>query len=144
MSGPERQFPRWQVKVPLYITADGTLFQKRIRLESEDVSGGGLAFETSQRLPLDAESRVVLGQLGGIASPAVIQARVVHLVRIRGSRRFRVGLEFTEFVNTSREEVLAEFERWKNGQGNADPDQATVMDAGAKTVADEPSGSGRQ
>ena len=76
---PERQFERWQVKVPIYITADGTLFRKRVRLESKDISGGGLAFETGRRLSLDADSHVVLGQLGGIASPAVIRARVAHL-----------------------------------------------------------------
>ena len=34
MAAPERLFQRWQIKVPIYITADGTLFQKRV-LSSE-------------------------------------------------------------------------------------------------------------
>jgi len=143
MPGPERQFPRWQIKVPLYITANGTLFQKKIRLESEDVSGGGLAFETSRRLPLDSESQVVLGQLGQIQTPAVIRARVAHLVRLRPSGRYRVGLEFTEFINTSREEVLAEFERWRNGGGPGIAEQATVVETGEKTEIVQPPRSGR-
>ena len=138
MAVPDRQFERWQIKVPIYITADGTLFQKRVRLESQDISGGGLAFETSRRLSLHAESQVVLGQLGAIAKPAVIRARVAHLVRIPDSRRFRVGLEFTEFINTSREQILAEIERWKREEGGAPaPSQATVADDDQATVLDK-------
>ena len=109
----ERVYPRHRVTVPLYITMGGEYFQKTIPLESKDVSGGGISFETTKQVPLEAESSVIVAGLGDLGKAAFIQGRVVHRSRNPSSDGYTVGLQFTGFVNTTREELLARIEAWK-------------------------------
>ena len=111
---PERRFERYTIKVPLFIHAmDGSTVRKVIHIESRDVSAGGVSFETSQKVPLEAQSRVVLSQLGDLKGDALIRARVAHREKDPKTGRYMVGLEFTEFVNITREELVAHLESWK-------------------------------
>jgi c-di-GMP-binding flagellar brake protein YcgR len=107
-----RKFPRVPVRVPVFISVDGTVFRKTIKLQSTDVSGGGVAFETSRHVPLDAESRVVVAQLGDLREPALIRGRVVRITKIEGGR-YRVAIEFTTFENTTRDELIGRIDTWK-------------------------------
>jgi c-di-GMP-binding flagellar brake protein YcgR len=110
----DRRYPRVDVKVPVYVSLDGGGFlQKTLKLESRDVSGGGLSFETRRKVPLEAESRVVVGKLGDLPPAALIRGRVAHRERDPATRRYTVGVEFTEFVNVTREELLAHIETWR-------------------------------
>jgi c-di-GMP-binding flagellar brake protein YcgR len=107
-----RRFARFQIKVPVYIAIDGGTFRKTIHLESRDVSGGGLAFETSRKIPLNAKSKVVVSKLGEVGEPAMIHGRVAHRSKDPVTGRYTVGLEFIEFINVSREQLLAHIEEW--------------------------------
>lgn len=98
--------------MPLYISVGGETLMKNVHLESRDVSAGGLSFETSRRIPLDADSRVVIARLGDLGQPALIHGRVAYRQRDPDSGRYTVGLEFTRFVNTSREELVVRIESW--------------------------------
>jgi c-di-GMP-binding flagellar brake protein YcgR len=109
----ERVYPRHRVAVPLYITMDGEYLQKTIPLESKDVSGGGICFETSKQIPLEAESSVIVAGLGDLGKAAFIHGRVVHRTKDPATERYTVGLQFTGFINTTREELLARIEAWK-------------------------------
>ncbi len=109
-----RRFPRFAVKVPVYISIlDGTVFRKMLPLESKDISEGGMAFETSQMVPLDAESRVLVSKLGDLDPAARIHGRVVHREQNPVTGRYSVGMEFTEFVGVTREELLRHIDAWK-------------------------------
>jgi c-di-GMP-binding flagellar brake protein YcgR len=107
-----RKFPRIQVRVPIFISIDGTVFRKTIRLESTDVSGGGVAFETSREVPLDAESRVVVAQLGDLGEPALIRGRVARIYKSPETGRYIVAIEFTSFENTTRDELIGRIDTW--------------------------------
>lgn len=108
-----RRYPRFNIQVPVYISGvDGSLFRKHILLESSDVSGGGLSFETRRKIPLEAKSQVVVAKLGDLADGASIHGRVVHRQQDPKTGRYRVGLEFTEFVNVTREQLLSRIEAW--------------------------------
>ncbi len=109
----ERAYPRHRVAVPLYITMGGEYLQKTIPLESKDVSGGGICFETSKQIPLEAESSVIVAGLGDLGKAAFIHGRVVHRTQDPATERYTVGLQFTGFINTTREELLARIEAWK-------------------------------
>jgi c-di-GMP-binding flagellar brake protein YcgR len=108
----DRRFERFRIKVPVYIEIDGGTFRKTIHLESRDVSGGGLAFDTSRKIPLNAKSKVVVSKLGEVSEPAMIYGRVAHRSKDPATGRYTVGLEFIEFVNVSREELLTHIEKW--------------------------------
>jgi c-di-GMP-binding flagellar brake protein YcgR len=108
----DRRYERFRVRVPVYIALEGGTFRKTIHLESRDVSGGGLAFETSRKIPLNAKSKVVVSKLGEVSDPATIHGRVAHRSKDPVTGRYTVGLEFIEFVNVTREELLAHIERW--------------------------------
>ena len=109
-----RKHERYAIQVPLYINGvDGSTLRKVIRLESKDISAGGVSFETSQKIPLEAESRVVLSQIGDLRGQALILGRVVRRVKNPDTERYVIGLEFTEFVNATREELVAHLESWK-------------------------------
>jgi hypothetical protein len=93
----------------------GEYFQKTIPLESKDVSGGGISFETTKQVPLEAESSVIVAGLGDLGKAAFIQGRVVHRKSNPAKDGcYTVGLQFTGFVNTTREELLARIEAWKD------------------------------
>ena len=98
----DRKFARLRIKVPVYIDIDGGTFRKTIHLESRDVSGGGLAFETSRKIPLNAKSKVVVSKLGEVAEPALIHGRVAHRSKDPVTGRYMIGLDFVEFVNVTR------------------------------------------
>jgi c-di-GMP-binding flagellar brake protein YcgR len=107
-----RRHPRYKVKVPLYISLGGETYRKNIRLESRDVSASGLSFETSRAIPVDAESRIMIARLGDLRQPALIHGRIAYRTKDPVSGRYTVGLEFTRFENTTREELLAHLESW--------------------------------
>ncbi|MFI5184043.1 MAG: PilZ domain-containing protein [Vicinamibacteria bacterium] len=109
----ERAFPRHRVTVPLYISMGGDFLHKSIPLESKDVSGGGISFETTKQIPLEAESSVIVARLGDLGKPAFIHGRVVHSEKNPATDKYIVGLQFTGFVNTTREELLARIEAWR-------------------------------
>jgi c-di-GMP-binding flagellar brake protein YcgR len=107
-----RRHPRYRVKVPVYISLGGGTYRKTIHLESRDVSASGLSFETSRAIPIDAESRIVIARLGDLQRPALIHGRIAYRMKDPDSGRYTVGLEFTRFENTTREELLAHLESW--------------------------------
>jgi c-di-GMP-binding flagellar brake protein YcgR len=109
----KRRYDRVKLRVPLYISMEGQLFHKKIHLQSKDVSAGGVSFETSRGIPLEAESRVVVSDLGDMTPPTFIRGRVAHLKQDPATGRYTVGIEFLEFVNTTREELLARIEAWQ-------------------------------
>jgi c-di-GMP-binding flagellar brake protein YcgR len=109
----KRRFERFKLRVPLYISLEGQLFHKKIHLQSKDVSAGGMSFETSREIPLEAESRVVVSDLGDLSPPTFIRGRVAYIKQDPATGRYTVGLEFIEFVNTTREELAARIEAWQ-------------------------------
>ena len=88
--------------------------KRRSRIESRDISGGGLSFETQREIPLDARSKIVMGRLGNLPASAIIEGRVVYRVKQAGTEGYTVGVEFLDFVNTSREELLERIESWQD------------------------------
>jgi c-di-GMP-binding flagellar brake protein YcgR len=109
----ERAYPRHRVTVPLYIALGGEFLHKRIPLETKDVSGGGISFETTRAIPLESESSVIVAGLGNLGKAALIHGRVVHRTMNPATERYTVGLQFTGFVNTTRDELMAQIEAWK-------------------------------
>jgi c-di-GMP-binding flagellar brake protein YcgR len=107
----KRQHRRFQVKVPLFISVDGEVYRKTVRLQSRDVSAGGLSFETGREVPLSAESRVIVARLGDLEDPALIEGRVAHVQLNEATGRYVVGIEFTRFLNVSPEELVERLER---------------------------------
>lgn len=111
----ERRFPRVALKVPLFITVGGgRLYEKAVAIECRDISGGGLSFETHREIPLDARSKIVMGRLGNLPSSAIIEGRVVYRLKRAGTELYTVGVEFLDFVNTSREELITRIEAWQS------------------------------
>lgn len=92
----------------------GRLYEKAVEIESRDISGGGFSFETDREIPLDAKSKVVVGRLGNLPASAIIQGRVVYRLKQAGRDGYTVGVEFLDFVNTSREELLERIESWQD------------------------------
>ena len=110
----ERRFPRVSLSVPLFVSVGGgRLFEKAVAIESRDISGGGLCFETESPIPVDAPSKIVVGCVGNLPSSAIIEGRVVYRRRLEGTDRYTIGVEFTDFVNTSRDELLERIEIWQ-------------------------------
>jgi hypothetical protein len=108
-----RRFPRHALTLPLYVTLGNDVLRKTIALESKDVSAGGVSFETSQNVPLEAETRLLLSKLGDLPEGALIRGRVARVVRDPITGRALVGVEFTEFVGVTREELLQRIARWR-------------------------------
>ncbi len=111
VAGNKRQHRRFQVRVPIFISVDGEVYRKTVRLQSRDVSAGGLSFETGREVPLEAESRVVVARLGDIEDPALIEGRVAHVKLDEATGRYVVGIEFTRFLNVSPEELVQRLEQ---------------------------------
>jgi c-di-GMP-binding flagellar brake protein YcgR len=110
----KRQHRRFPVRVPLFISIAGEVYRKTVRLESRDISAGGLSFETGREVPLSSESRVVVARLGDLEDPALIEGRVAHVQLDEVTGRYVVGIEFTRFTNVSSEELVERLERaWK-------------------------------
>jgi len=109
-----RRHERFPIRVPLYIhTVDGRTMKKLIHLESRDISAGGVCFETSVKVPLEADSRVLLSGVGDLDGAAQIQARVAHREKDPKTGRYTIGLEFTDFIRVSREELIAHIQSWR-------------------------------
>ncbi len=109
----DRRFERVSVRVPLFITVGGgRLYEKAVSIESRDISGGGLCFETRSKIPLSAQSKIIMGRLGNLPGSALIEGRIVYRRKQQDSDRYTVGVEFVEFVNTTREEVLQYIDLW--------------------------------
>ena len=114
----ERRFARVPLKVPLFITVGGgRLYEKAVAVECRDISGGGLSFEPRREIPLDAKSKIVIGCLGNLPSSAIIEGRVVYQLKQAGTDRYTIGVEFLDFVNTSREELLERIQSWQDDDG---------------------------
>ena len=102
----------------MFITVGGgRLYEKAIPIECRDISGGGLSFETLTEIPLHSASKLVMGRLGNLPPNAIIEGRVVYRVKQKGAERYTVGVEFIDFVNTSREELIERIHEWMH-----DPD----------------------
>lgn len=111
----ERRFPRVSLRVPLFIAVGGgRLYEKAVGIECSDISGGGLSFETPREIPLDVNSKIVLGRMGNLPSSAIIEGRVAYRLNQAGTDRYKVGVEFLDFVNTSREELLERIQSWQD------------------------------
>jgi PilZ domain len=110
-----RRFPRHPLHLPLYITVGaGGVLRKTIALESRDVSAGGVSFETSQKVPLAAEARIVLSRLGDLPEGALIRGRVARLTPPDPATGcVVVGVEFCEFVDVTHDELIERISRWK-------------------------------
>lgn len=108
-----RRYPRHSLRLPLYVTTEAGVLRKTVALESRDVSAGGVAFETGQKIPLAAEAKLVLSKLGDLPESALIRGRVARLTPDPATGRIIVGVEFSEFVSVTREELLDRIERWK-------------------------------
>jgi c-di-GMP-binding flagellar brake protein YcgR len=119
----DRRFERVPIRVPLFISHKGTLFEKKIGIECRDISGGGLAFTTNRRIPVEADSKIVVGGLGTLPEDAFIEGRVVYSYKDESSGRYTVGVEFTRFVNTTREALVDGIHHWPGPRETADPDR---------------------
>jgi hypothetical protein len=109
MSG--RRFPRYPVKVPLHILVEGGLFRRFVDLHSKDLSEGGLAFETSKRIPLAANTRVEVSVLSGLPPQSRIEGHVVYRRKNPATGKYTIGVAFDRFVNVEREEICDLIER---------------------------------
>jgi c-di-GMP-binding flagellar brake protein YcgR len=107
----KRQHRRFQVRVPVFISVDGEVYRKTVRLQSRDVSAGGLSFETGREVPVSAESRVIVARLGDLEDPALIEGRVARVQLDETTGRYVVGIEFTRFLNVTPEELVERLER---------------------------------
>ncbi len=111
----ERRFPRVPVTVPLFIAVgEGRLYEKAVEIQCRDISGGGLSFETRWEIPVDVNSKIVLGRMGNLPSSAIIEGRVAYRLKQAGTDRYKVGVEFLDFVNTSRQELLERIQSWQD------------------------------
>jgi c-di-GMP-binding flagellar brake protein YcgR len=117
----DRRFTRFPLKVPVYIALEGGTFRKTIALECQDLSGGGLSFETSRKVPVHAKSKVVVSKLGDLGEPALIHGRVARTQKNPDTGRYTIGLEFIEFVNVTREDLLARIEAWVRDNPQSTP-----------------------
>ena len=107
-----REYERIAVAVPLYVRYGRTVYQKEVRLESKNVSGGGLAFETSRKIPMDADARILVAGFADLPSDARIEGRVVYRIGNPETGRYAVGIEFTRFVGVDRAALIEHIERW--------------------------------
>jgi hypothetical protein len=105
-----RAFPRGRVSVPLYVSARESVYQKWIPLSPSALAEGGLSFETSRRISVDADARVVVSGIAGLRDGACIHGRVAYRTHA-GHRRYRVGIRFTRFENVDQDELLEILER---------------------------------
>jgi c-di-GMP-binding flagellar brake protein YcgR len=110
----KRQHRRYPVKVPLFISIGGGIYRKTVRLESRDISTGGLSFETGREVPLDAESRVVVARIGDLGEPALIQGRVAHIRQDPSSGTLHGGDRVHGIRQRDPEELQRRIENWQS------------------------------
>ena len=110
----DRRFQRVSLRVPLFIAVGvGRLYEKAVSIESRDISGGGLCFETRSKIPIAAPSKIVMGRLGDLPASALIEGRVAYRRKNQDSDGYTVGVAFIEFVNTTREVLLERIDAWR-------------------------------
>jgi c-di-GMP-binding flagellar brake protein YcgR len=109
----KRTYPRFPIRAPLYVSVEGRVFKKKLRLQSKDVSAGGLSFSTRQKLPIDARSKIIIGKLGDFLGSAHIEAMVVYIRKDRELKQYTVGVEFTRFVDVEQQELAARLKGWE-------------------------------
>lgn len=114
----QRRFPRHRIRIPLFISLPDVTFRKLIPIHSRDISAGGIGFETSRRLPLDSHSSLVFSGLGGLPQAAAIEGVVVYSSRDPVSGRYLVGVEFTAFVQVTREQLAAAIADWERRESD--------------------------
>jgi len=114
MTKENRAHPRLPIRVPVYISVEGRVFKKKLRLQSKDISAGGLSFTTRQKLPIDARSKVIIGKLGDFLESAHIEGMVVYLRKNREMKQYAVGVEFTRFVDVEQEALAARLKEWES------------------------------
>jgi c-di-GMP-binding flagellar brake protein YcgR len=112
-SKERRKHERIPARVPLYVVMGGEIFQKMIELETQNISTGGLAFETHREIPLEAESLVMVSRLGDLPPTAQIQGRVVHCHHDPERDVYMVGVTFTKFEGVTPEELNERIEGWR-------------------------------
>lgn len=110
MSG--RAHERFRATVPLFVSYGQRVYQKRVELETKNVSQGGLAFETSQKIPMEAKTRVLVSGLGDLPPDARIEGKIAYRVKNEATGKYAVGVTFTRFVNVDRDALLRGIERW--------------------------------
>jgi hypothetical protein len=108
-----RKHPRLACRVPLYIVIGSEIFQKMVELQTQNVSEGGLAFETHREIPLEGEALVMVSRLGDLPSSAQIQGRVVHCREDAARGVFSVGIAFDSFRGVTAEELKERIEAWR-------------------------------
>ena len=106
MSEERRQHERFKIRVPLYIELPGGIFQKNVAIESRDISLGGLAFETTRKVPEGAQARIMVARLGGLPDMAQIEARVIRCQRSPDGQSTTVGVVFTKLVGVTAEQLV--------------------------------------
>jgi c-di-GMP-binding flagellar brake protein YcgR len=111
-----RKHDRLALRVPVFVEVEGVVFQKMVRIEAQNISTGGLFFETHHEIPLQADSRVMLHRLGDLPDSAQIRARVVHCHRDPRTGLFSVGLQFVEFQGVGPGEVMTRLKAWQAAQ----------------------------
>jgi c-di-GMP-binding flagellar brake protein YcgR len=111
-----RRYLRYAVKVPLYISVKGGVFQHFVDLQSRDLSEGGLAFETSKRIPLEANTRVEVSVLEGLPPDCRIEGHVVYRQKNPATERYTIGVAFDRFVNVDRDALLGLVARGEDTQ----------------------------
>ena len=84
-----------------------------MRIRSRDISAGGVGFETGHRLPLNSDSRLLLWHIGDLPQTATIEGRVVHSTHNPITRRYAVGVQFTQFIDVTPEQLLASITTWE-------------------------------
>jgi c-di-GMP-binding flagellar brake protein YcgR len=108
-----RRHRRSRVRVPLYITLAADTNRELVPVESRDFSVGGVGFETGRKLPLEADSRLVLSQMGDLPESAAIMGTVVHRGKNPVTDRYKVGVEFTQLVHITEEKLIATIRDWE-------------------------------
>lgn len=108
-----RRHERISVRLPLYVALADEIMQKWVEIEAQNVSMGGLFFETRKEIPLQAESRIMVSRLGGLPESAQIEAKVVHCRKDSASGSYLVGVMFTGWVGVTPEQLRQRIEVWK-------------------------------
>lgn len=121
-----RSHPRFPIRVPLYVSVEGRVFKKKLRLRSRDISAGGLSFTTRQKLPIDARSKVIIGKLGDFLESAHIEGMVVYLRKDREMKQYAVGVEFTRFVDVEQDALAARLREWESLSRSVTPEASSV------------------
>ena len=86
-----RKHRRVKLKLPIYVSLQDEIVKKLIPVESEDISEGGLRFQTRQELPLEADSRIVVSKLANLHPTAHIEGRIVAVHVIAPNQATNVG-----------------------------------------------------